>query len=135
MYVRCILMVDCQFGSSLPFPILCLVILSVVDSGVLKLPTVVVNLSVSPLSSISFYLNLKFSFGWYVQIQGYVFLRGSSFYHCAVPLFVSSNFVAWKSTLSDIKIAILALKNNVCMVYFSPPFHLQATDVLHWILK
>lgn len=56
IYVRCTLMVDYLFNSSMPFLIFCLVVLSVAVSGVLKFPTIIVDLSVSPLSSMSFFM-------------------------------------------------------------------------------
>lgn len=68
-------MVDCLF-TSMPLLIFCLVVLSIADSGVLKFPAVVVDLSASPLSSINFHLIFKkIFFVCCVQIQDYIFLR------------------------------------------------------------
>lgn len=47
------------FSSSMPLLSFCLVVLSIADSGVLEPPNIILDLSVSPLSSVSFYLIFK----------------------------------------------------------------------------
>lgn len=56
IYVSYILMADYLFNSSMPFLIFCSIVLSIADSEILKFPTIIVGLSVSALSSVSFCL-------------------------------------------------------------------------------
>ena len=89
MYVSCILMVDYLFCFSVPFLIFCL-ILSLVDSGVLKFPTIAVALSFSPLSFCLMYFKISCSLQTHL---GLCFLMEGSFYCYVVSLLVSSNFL------------------------------------------
>lgn len=98
-------MVDYLFNSSMPFLIFCLVVLSVAVSGVLKFPTIIVDLSVSPFS-----LSVFASLIWWLCFLVYThlgllcLLGGLILYDCIMFLSVSDNFLSLNSTLSHINI-------------------------------
>ena len=91
--------------------IFCLMDLSISDRQLLKFPSIIVNSSISPRSSIRFFLHVFWhSADWNVHIKDcYVLLEKLPLYYYIIPLFIHMILLVLKFSLSEISIATAAL--------------------------
>ena len=98
----CLMLLLTSFISLLIF---CLLVLLITERVVLKSPTIILDLSISPFNSFVF---VSWSTIRYIHIYYYyVFLVNWSFYHCVMSLFIPGNFLCSEAYFL-IHIAMLA---------------------------
>ena len=117
-----------SFKACVPLLILCLDDLSIDESGVLKSPTIIVLLSISPLWLLVFVLYIEVLLCWvHIYLQLLYLLLGLILDHCVVSFFVSHNslyfkvyFVLYGYCYSHFVLIF------ICMEYLFPSPHFQS---------